>query len=176
MKLPWIFFAALLAMCLILTLILAGETHYGRGDEHPEYPTMQRSGMLAQSYPSSLWLAWLLGSVEILLFMLCLGLASSRGDKLGRMRLPLLLVGLLYLTIFGLLMFLSMTGTRGASALLLSFPVGSVVMMLGLWLLIPICLSLLYFLNFDSWILTPDDRRRFEQLQGVQSALPEDDS
>ena len=173
MKLLWIFFGALLAMCLILGFVLVSETHYGRGIEHPENPTMQQSGTMSQSYRSGLWSAWLLGCVEILLFMVCLGLGTQKGGRLGRMKVPLLVAGLLYLAIYSLLLALSEVEADQASLLVFSFPAPSVVMMLGLWPVIPLYLALLYFLKFDSWILTPDDRRRFQRLREIRRTPPE---
>ncbi len=173
MKLPWILLGALLTMCLMLAFILVGETHYGQGIEHPEYPAMQQSGTIAQSYPSGLWSAWLLGSVEIVLVMLCLGLGIQKRERLGTMKLPLLVAGLIYLTIYAVLMVLSKGGSDQAPLLVFSFPAPSVVMMLGLWPVIPLFLSLLYFLKFDSWILTPDDRKRFQRLREKQRKPPE---
>ncbi len=176
MKLPRILLGALLTMCLILAFIMVGETHYGRGSEHAENPAMQQSGTFSQSYPSGLWSAWLLGSVEIVLFMLCLGLGIQRSGRLGGMKVPLLVAGLIYLTIYALLIALSMRGADQAPLLVFSFPAPSVVMMLGLWPIIPLFLSLLYFLKFDSWIFTADDQRRFQRLREGQRTLPEDTS
>ena len=176
MKLPWILLGALLTMCLIMAFILVGETHYGRGSEHTENPAMQQSGRIFPSYSSGLWFAWLLGSVEIVLVMLCLTLGIQKSGRLGRMKVPLLVAGLVYLTIYALLIALSKDGADQASLLVLSFPAPSVVMMLALWPVIPLFLSLLYFLNFDSWILTPDDRRRFQRLREGRGTLPEDTS
>ncbi len=176
MKLSWILLGALVTMCLILGFILVGETHYGRGIEHAENPAMQQSGTISQSYPSGLWSAWLLGSVEILLFLLCLGLGTQKGGRLGRIKVPLLVAGLLYLTIYSLLLVLSGAAVDQAPLLVFSFPAPSVVMMLGLWPVIPLYLVLLYYLKFDSWILTPDDRRKFQRLLEIQRTPPEDTS
>ncbi len=176
MKLPWILLGSLLTMCLILGFILVGETHYGRGDEHAEHPAMQQSGTISQSYSSGLWSAWLLGSVEIILFVLCLGLGIQKRERLGSMKLPLLIAAVIYLTIYALLIALSKGGAEQAPLLVFSFPAPSVVMMLGLWPVIPLLLSLLYFLKFDSWILTGEDRRRFQRLREVQRTPPEDTS
>ena len=174
MKLPQILFGALLTMCLVLAFILLGETHYGRGSEHAENPAMRQSGMISQSYQSGLWSAWLLGSVEIVLFMLCLGLGIRKRERLGRMKVPLLAAALLHMTIYALLIVLSKGGTDQAPLLVFSFPAPTVLMMLGLWPVIPVFLSLLYFLKFDTWILTADDRRRFQRLRELPQTLPED--
>ena len=176
MKLPRILLGALLTMCLILAFIMVGETHYGRGTEHAENAAMQQSGTISQSYSSGLWSAWLLGSVEIVLVMLCLGLGIQKRERLGRMKVPLLVAGLIYLTIYALLIVLSKGGADQAPLLVFSFPAPSVVMMFGLWPVIPLFLSLLYFLKFDSWILTADDRRRFQRLREAQRTLPEETS
>ena len=174
MKLPWILLGALLAMCLIIAFILVGEAHYGQGSEHADNPAMRQSGMISESYPSGLWAAWLLGSVEIVLVMLCLALGIQKRERLGRMKLPLLAAGLIHLTIYALLIVLSNGGADQAPLLVFSFPAPTVVMMLGLWPVIPVFLSLLYFLKFDTWILTADDRRRFQRLRELPQTLPED--
>ena len=109
-------------------------------------------------------LACLTGSPWLLAFggaafpIALIALGATRGGKLGPLRIPLLLVGLV---LFGVLAALLLLPNGGPDAG--SLPVGTVLL---LFVLVPVpflVLTWAYVATFDSWFLREDDLERLRK-------------
>lgn len=156
----------LLALLAVLSLVLAililsgGGRSWGPVD-HPQFPTMQQSGWSWESSDPLLAGVWIVGVLQIAVFicLLCLGL-SGRGG-LGRLRVALVLGGLLHAGIFS---WLILAHVFPVAPSLWSFPPPTVVMVFFLWILPPVYFVILYVAGFDRWILTEESHRSFREL------------
>jgi hypothetical protein len=104
----------------------------------------------------SAWLAALGGAVFPVALM---ALGAARGGRLGPLRLPLILVGLV---LFGVLAALLVLPNGGPDAGPL--PLGTVLL---LFVLVPVpfvVLSWVYSVSFDSWFLREEDLERLRRL------------
>ena len=165
MKLPWVFFALLLAMCFLVGYVFTvEESTLGHGFTHPEFGTMQRGGDGVERHAEVLWCGWLFGVLEISVFvaMLALGL-RHRGELLER-KWPLLFGLLLYMGVFTLIILTYQAYAAADSRpLFLSLPAPSAWMLYGLWG-VPLYFHGLYVLFFDRWVLKGEDLDRFRQI------------
>ena len=152
----------LTALSLVLgTLALSGGERFWGPVDHPQFPTMQQSGWSWESSDPLLACAWIVGVLQIALYLclLCLGL-SGRGG-LGRLRIPLVLGGLLHAGIFS---WLILAHVYPVAPSLWSFPPPTAVMVFFLWILPPVYFVILYVVVFDRWILTDESHRSFKEL------------
>ena len=160
-RMAWLLLVLLAMLSVVLgILILSGGREWGAVG-HPHYPTMQRSGWSWENAGPLLACVWMVGVLQIALYLglLCLGL-SGRGG-LGRLRVPLLLGGALHAGIFS---WLILAHVYPAAPSLWSFPPPTAVMVFFLWVLPPAYFVILYVVGFDRWILTEESRRRFREL------------
>ncbi len=165
MKLPWILFALLLAMCCVLGYVLTiEETGAGHGVTHPRFSTMEVGGSGLERHAPILWWGWALGLLEICLFIGLLALGMRHRQVLGKRKWPLLLGGLLYGTVFTLLILSYQSYANSPfHPLFLSMPAPTAWMLYGLFG-IPLYFHVLYVVSFDRWVLTPEDLERFHRL------------
>ena len=158
----WLLLALLAALSLVLgVLVLSGGGSDWGPVDHPQHPTMQRSGWSWEGAEPLLACVWIAGVLQIALFLclLCLGL-SGRGG-LGRLRVPLLLGGLLHAGVFT---WLILAHVHPVAPSLWSFPEPTVVMVFFLWILPPVYFVILYVVAFDRWLLTDESHRSFREL------------
>lgn len=165
MKLSWILFALLVAMCCVLGYVVTiDEVGAGHGVTHPRFPTMQKGGDGLERHSSVIWWAWALGLLEIGLFVGLLALGIRHRGVLGQRKWPLVIGGLLYGAVFTLLVLSYQSyASTGSGSLFLSLPPPTAWMVYGLFG-IPLYFHLLYMINFDRWVLTPEDLERFHRL------------
>ena len=84
MKAPWILFAILLALCLVVGLAMTVAPGLGgSGVQHPEILSMERSGP-APTAPQGLWIGWLLGVLQVAFFVACLAFGMRKRDRPDR--------------------------------------------------------------------------------------------
>lgn len=142
-------------------LVLSGGGRVWGPVDHPQFPTMQRSGWSWENSEPLLAWVWIVGVLQIALYLclLCLGLSGRRG--LGRLRFPLVLGGLLHAGIFSWLMLAQVLPVAPS---LWSFPPPTAVMVFFLWILPPVYFVILYVVGFDRWILTEESHRSFREL------------
>ncbi len=161
-RLTWLLLALLTTLSLVLgTLILNGaRSHWGPID-HPQFPTMQRSGWSWENDDPLLAGVWLAGTLQIAVYLCLLGLGLAGRKGLGPLRVPLLLGGLLHAGIFSWMILAHLFPIAPS---LWSFPPPTVVMVFFLWILPPFYFVILYVVAFDRWILNHESRRRFREL------------
>ena len=169
MRLTWCLFALLVAMCVVLTVTLTvPESDVGHGFEHPEYSRsqqgMQQGGSGLERHSRVLWLGWLFGILEISLFVCCLALGASKRGRVGKLAWPLAIGLVLFLSAYTAMIFVYREYMGETShSLVLSFPAPTAVMLFVLWPL-PAYFTLVYILNFDRCIMTPEDTEKFRKI------------
>lgn len=174
MKLHVVLFLLLLGMCCVIGIVLlTPEPAGGLSDEHPTFgESMQRARAGAERHAQVRWFGMALGLLEIGFFVCCLvmGLGHS-----CRTTWPYWIAGAGYAAIFCLMVLAdSFYVQQQAPQLFGGFPWPTFLMLFGLGGL-PIVFVLFYIVNFDRWILDPEDLQRFrESLHQREQARRED--
>lgn len=99
MKLPWLLFGLLVALCVVVgAAFVIEEVPAGRGHgyAHAEFPSMDAGGPGAPRHGPILWLAWAFAVLQIAFIVACLAFGARRGDRVGGIGLPLAVGGLLF--------------------------------------------------------------------------------
>lgn len=152
----------LAALSLVLgTLALSGGERFWGPVDHPQFPTMQQSGWSWESSDPLLACVWIVGVLQIALNLCLLFLGLSGRGGLGRLRIPLVLGGILHGGIFS---WLILAHVYPVAPALWSFPPPTAVMVFFLWILPPVYFVILYVVVFDRWILTDESHRSFKEL------------
>ncbi len=138
------------------------------GLQHPEFTTMQVGGDPAR-HDTTLMLGWLFAVLQVLFFAGLLALAIGRrlrtpdGKPNGWGALAFGTGALLAAFAAMVTTYIRFMETGADSRLFLSFPVPTAWMLYAVWTA-PLIFIVLFVVKFDSWILTPEDRQRFDEL------------
>ena len=150
-----------IGICLSAAFVLSDGT-FNHGQPHAQHEDMNQGGEGDRhANGHTLWLGEVWGGLQIILFVALLSFGMRRNFK---QCLALSLVGLAYLGIF-VCMCLAYRHSIGPGAgnlpgLFLGLPVPTAWMIYGLGG-IPLVFAILYSLNFDRWVLIPEDHREF---------------
>ncbi|MEO1974211.1 MAG: hypothetical protein ABGX07_21795 [Pirellulaceae bacterium] len=156
----------LVAMCLVIGVVVTIGLLVGtdglHGIPHDKFSrTMLQGGSGSERHASVRWLGLSLGLLQVSFFVGCL-LLGIRGLA-GRTRV-VIVCGTLYAAAFAMMVIVDHFYAMGsARAIVMGFPLPTAIMMYGVGGA-PLAFVLLYVLNFDQWILTPDDFEKFEKL------------
>lgn len=158
----WLLVVLLAALILVLGFLIVNgaRSNWGAVD-HPQFPTMQRSGWSWESNDPLLAGVWLVGTLQIAVFLCLLGLGLAGRKGLGPLRVPLLLGGLLHA---GLFSWMILAHLFPIAPSLWSFPPPTMVMVFFLWILPPCYFVILYVVVFDRWILNQESHRHFREF------------
>ena len=184
MKLSHLLFAILLAMCVVIvaTFVIgetpsvdviseqtgeASRTQLGHGFPHPKFATMQSGGSGgsgAVRHGRILWFGWAFGMLQIALFVALVAYGGQRNGRLGPLKVPILVGGILYAATFTAMVY-AYQGymLEKTHPIFLSLPVPTAWMIYGVWP-IPLVFMFLYMFTFDSWIFRAEDMTRFEEI------------
>ena len=182
MKIQWVLFAFLLGMVAVVTTAIlfveevpfeevigedgsvASRTYQGHGVAHPKFSTMLIGGPGAERHEKILWLGWAFGVLQIGFFVTCLALGISKAGKAGPAKLPLAIGGVLFMAVFTFLI-LSYRGYMNETehALFFSLPLPTAWMLYALWFF-PVFFIVLYVVTFDTWNLTRDELKEFQEI------------
>ena len=182
MKIQWVLFAFLLGMvAVVATAILfveevpfeevpgedgsaASRIYQGHGVAHPKFSSMLIGGPGAERHEKILWLGWAFGVLQIGFFVTCLALGISKAGKAGPAKLPLAIGGVLFMAVFTFLI-LSYRGYMNETehALFFSLPLPTAWMLYALWFF-PVFFIVLYVVTFDTWNLTRDELKEFQEI------------
>lgn len=187
MKLPHVLFAILLAMCgVVVATFVVGETPFeditsvesgetsraylGHGIQHDRFTTMLSGGPGADRHERILWLGWAFAMLQVILFVCLLAYGGQKQGRLGPLKIPLLVGGIVYAAIFTA-MFYTYQGymLEPSHAMFLSLPIPTAWMIYGVWP-IPLVFMLLYMFTFDSWTFRDEDMKRFQQILAEKQA------
>ncbi|MDE2927966.1 MAG: hypothetical protein OXT71_16335 [Acidobacteriota bacterium] len=161
-RLTWMLLVLLALLSLVLgAFILNGARSNWGPVDHPQFSTMERSGWSWENNDPLLAGVWLVGVLQIAVFLCLLGLGLAGRKGSGLLRVPLLLGGLLHAGIFS---WMILAHVHPVAPSLWSFPPPTVVMVFFLWILPPIYFVILYVVSFDRWILTEEAHRDFLRL------------
>ncbi len=181
MKLPYLLFAILLAMWVtIVATFVIGEapsaevvsdqtgeisrTELGHGFTHPKFATMQSGGSGAARHEPILWFGWAFGMLQIAFFMLLVAYGGQKGGRLGPLKIPILVGGILYAATFTAMVYTYQSYMLESShRMFLSLPVPTAWMIYGVWPA-PLVFMFLYMFTFDSWTFRAEDLTRFEEI------------
>lgn len=105
MKLEWVLFGLLLAMCLAVgaafvighdaTVVAEGGVSYPRaGFPHPLFPSMDAGGPPAPRHAPILWVAWSFAVLQTAFLVACLAFGARRRERVGRIGVALAAGGL----------------------------------------------------------------------------------
>ena len=188
MKFAPVLFALLLAMCgAVLAAIVVGERpqeivageqagtatvrYLGHGVKHPKFESMLHGGPGAVRHGPILWIGLTFGLLQIVLFVCLLALGGQRQGKLGPLKIPLIVAGIVYAGVF-IAMVVSYRGYMAEQdhATFLALPVPTAWMIYGVWPA-PIIFMLIYMVTFDSWIYRSEDQVRLEEILACHSQM-----
>ena len=163
MKLPLMLFGVLLAMCVTIGIVLAtDEPNNAHGFAHSTFESsMQQGGSGAERHGQIRWLGLAYGTLQIVFFVSCLVLGVRDSNK---RKSAFLLAGFVFLATFCLMVVADYFYVRDEfPTLVLGFPLPTAIMLYGLSGA-PLIFLLFYVVNFDRWILSPEELKRFEEL------------
>lgn len=184
MKLVWILFALLLAMSIsVLAVWSVKEIPDGHGYTHPEIESMQRGGTGFEAQPGGsgterhsriLWLGWAFGMAQIGFFVACIALGARRGGK-NALLVPMLVGLVLYGLTFTIMVYLYQGYMSESEHRLVffGFPASTAVMLFALWI-VPLFFLVLYVVEFNRHIFTPEDLEKFQQIVAARRAREKD--
>lgn len=163
MKLPLLLFALLLGMCAIIGIALLSEPpDNNHGVTHPRFAeSMLHGGDGRQRHESVRWLGLAYGALQIVFFVSCLVLGIREPS---RCKVAFVLCGVVYLATFCLMVVADRSYVVSENPeLFLGFPLPTAMMLYGLSGA-PLLFLLIYVVQFDRWILNPEELQRFEEL------------
>ena len=163
MKLPIVLFGLLLGMCVVMGVaLLSDPPKNNHGFAHSRFGNSMLQGGDGQLRHGSIrWLGWIYGGCQIVFYVICLLLGMREPSRCTR---AFLVCGGIYLGTFCWLMLADQKYVGHLDQpLVLGFPLSTAIMVYGLWG-VPLLFVGMYVVNFDRWILKPDDLQRFEDL------------
>lgn len=166
MKLPWILFGLLIAMCCVVATVIffVDEPADAAGSGHPVFDTMNIGGDGAARSEGVLVYGWAFGMLQICFFVACLAFGASKKEEVGALKIPFLAGTAIYLLVYTLMVrSYHAYMLEDTHVLFLSFPRPTAWMLYGIWVF-PAVFIFLYMFKFDRAIFTDDDLQRFEEI------------
>jgi hypothetical protein len=158
---PYVFVFIILSF-ILATLAIAlsiDSPQAASGAVHPDFGTMSQGGD-AGRHEGRLLGGWLYGSLQIGLFVLLIGQCVPSGRS---KRWLIAASGGLYLAVYIGLILSYRKGVEGAP-FILGFPFPTAWLVFGMWP-ISALFAVLYTTQYDNWIYTPEDAKRFQTIK-----------
>lgn len=167
MKLPWVLFGLLLAMCVVVAgVMVLDEIPAGRtaGFAHPEFPAMDQGGPGQLRHGPILRLAWAFAMLQTAFLVLCLALGIPSGQRRMGVATPLGIGGVLLAGVITM-MFLSYRRfmAEDTHELFLGFPATTAWYLYGFWP-VQLIFVVLYITIFSRTIVGAGDRSAFDAI------------
>ncbi len=167
MKLHWILFGLLLAMCVVVgALFILDEATPGQtsGYAHEGFPSMDQGGPGEERHAPIIWLAWSFATLQTVFLVACLALGVRGEGRLRRLVVPLIVGGVLLVGVVTM-MFVSYRQymLEDSHSLFLSLPVTTAWYLYGFWP-IQFFFVVLYVIVFSRTIVTSDDIVAFREI------------
>jgi len=175
MKLHWILFGLLLAMCVVVGIFFVlDEVPLGQtaGYAHAQFPGIDQGGPGLIRHASIIWLAWGFAVLQTVFLIVCLAFGVPHGERRQRLKVPLVIAGVLLICIVTM-MFVSYQQfmTEDTHSLFFSFPVTTAWYLYGFWPF-QFFFVLLYVVVFHRTIVTDDDLAKFQKLLATKTSEP----
>ena len=165
MKISWLLFGLLIAICLVLVILLfIGEPPESKPFAHPKHESMLQAPDGMTRHGGIRYLGWVLGILQFCFFAFLISLCLNKQGRLKIFIMPLIVCTGLCIAAFSLTM--SAYGTfaqEGSIRLIGSFPLPTAIMLYGLWP-IQILFMLIYVKYYDKAIFTAEDQEKFNAL------------
>jgi len=161
----WLLVANIVLTIVMLVIVLNGN-YYEPGIVHPKYSSMLHSSGIMLNGTFIIWIGLLFGICILGIFSLALLQGSRKREKSINSAIRRLLVyGIIgYPLIFVLMVYTYWQYEQGAySGFFLGFPYPTAIMLFAFGFA-PLFFTLPYIINYDKWILTPSERKEFEQI------------
>ncbi len=183
MKLEWVLFSLLLAMCLAVgaafvighdaTVVAEdGASYHRAGFPHPEFPSMDAGGPPAPRHAPILWVAWSFAALQSAFLAACLAFGARRRERVGRIGVALAAGGLAFIGIvtvmvasYGSFM------TAGTRSLVLSVPAPTAWYLYVFWPF-EFFFVVVFVLAFRRSFVDADTMARFQALVATRRAHP----
>jgi len=160
---PVILMCCLVGMCLvIMSLFCISDPSAGRSPAHAEFSdTMYQSSLGTDRHTQVRWVGLAFALAQAIFFVVVLLLGTKQ-------RGPLVVLfglgGLAYAAAFIALVLAESTYAQGdVQSIVLGFPLPTAIMVYGVGG-VPIFFSALYVLQFDRWVMRPEDLERVTKL------------
>lgn len=160
---PALMMCCLVGMCAVVALLfLIAEPPGGHGAPHDQFArTMYKGNIGIDRLADVRWLGLAFAGMQAIFFVSCLLLGTR---KRGRLLVVVVSGGLLYVAAFvALVLADSVYAGGGAREIVLGLPVPTAIMIYVVTA-VPVIFSVMYVLQFDQWILKPEDLERINQL------------
>lgn len=181
MKVQGLIFACCIGLMFVLIMALTidekplvevidagiGETSMvaqGHGFVHPDFETMHRGGSGKERHDHILLLGWLFGTLITTLFVALLAFGTRRNDKVGPLRIPLTIGGVIYVLLWTAIIWSYrgyMNGDTESQFLLLPTPMAW--MIYGFWMF-PIFFIVLYVVSFKKHFWNDEIESEFNAI------------
>ena len=157
-------FVLILAIAVIVTAIALSPALDGEGGSpHPSYASM-RQGRAAEAISARhLALGWALGASVLAAVGTFVAFGARRRGRLRGLGPPLAAATLACVGVWTWLVIAYRGFAAGETILWLGFPHPTALMLFVLWPL-SATFAVLYSLGYERWVLTDEDRRRYEKL------------
>ncbi|SVB31310.1 uncharacterized protein METZ01_LOCUS184164, partial [marine metagenome] len=137
MKLHWILFGLLLAMCIVVGMFfILDEVPHGQtaGYAHAHFPGIDQGGPGIIRHASIIWLAWSFAVLQTVFLVVCLAFGVPHRERRRRLKVPLVTAGVLLVCIVTMI-FVSYQQfmTEDTHPLFFSFPVTTAWYLYGFW-------------------------------------------
>jgi hypothetical protein len=165
MRLASVLFVLLLAMAVVVGYVFVAveESEIGHGFTHPELETMQRGGDGAERHEDVLVAGAVMGVLQIVFFGVILAFGTRRGRPMGMEEWVLVAGTVVFVLTWLMLVYTYLHyAAEGGGELAFSFPVPTAWMLFGVGFA-PGIFILLYFLRFESWVLSDEEVEAFLQ-------------
>lgn len=181
MKLHWILFGLLVAMCVVFGRLFfleelpfvevpgvdgtaTAKVYQGHGYEHDTFPSMNQGGSGEARHGPIFWHALAFGVLQLAFMIGLLAFGTRRDEGAGALVIPLAIGATLWITVFVLLMFsyrgFMLEDTHG---LFLSLPKPTAWFILGLWPF-QFFFVVVYVWGFSKAVVTDEDVARFQEI------------
>ena len=167
MKLHWLLFGLLLAMCVVVgALFILDEVPAGKtsGYAHEQFSSMDQGGPGEVRHAPIIWLAWSFATLQTVFLVVCLALGVRGGDRRRRLVVPLIVGGILLVSVVTM-MFVSYRQymLEDGHALFFSLPATTAWYLYGFWP-VQFFFVVLYVMVFSRTIVTDDDTTKFREI------------
>lgn len=151
-------------LAVLVAAWVVGAPAGAAGGDHPIYPSMSAGGPGEAKHERVFALGVAFGVLEIVFFSACLALGASRGERVGRLAVPIAIGAVLHAgTFLALVAAYRSYLTSEDPTLWLGLPAPTAVMMYGLWG-IPMYFIVLYYVSFDKYVFSDADLERFNAI------------